>query len=193
MSAATTQPTVQKRFMADTAKHVMTVLHNDGLYRHLRFRQPDTSVYWFDVITWPGNLVIRGDMGTYAFARLDDMFEFFRSGAGINPGYWGEKVTAGETKRYDEDYAHQAAQEYLEEWAEHEDANTVGRVRQLLRELIADDAAADESEFRHGLSRIGEPFGDFWWEGDFRPHTAHFLWCCWAIRHAVTAFSEVAP
>ena len=191
--SAQTMPTAEERFAADTTDHVMTVLHNDGLYRHLRFKKADSSTYWFDVITWPGNLVIRGDMGTFAFARLDDMFEFFASGAGINPGYWGEKVTAGDITRYDEDYAHQAAQEYLDEWAEDESSrDRVGYVRQLFRELLDDDDAADEGEFRHGLARIGEPFGDFWWEGDFRPHTVHFLWCCWAIRHAVTAFRAVS-
>lgn len=184
---ATTMPTVQERFEADTAKHELTVLHNDGLYRHLRFRQPDTSIYWFDVVTWPGNLTIRGDMGTFVFTRLEDMFEFFRGDVGINPGYWGEKVTAGEITRYDEDYARQAAQEYLDEWAEHEgDTDRVRYARRLLQELIADDDSADEANFRLGLSRIGDPFGDFWWEADLCPHTVQFLWCCWAVRHAVT-------
>lgn len=191
MSTLTT-PTAQERFQADTAKHAMTVLHDDGLYRHLRFRRPDTSIYWFDVITWPGNLTIRGDMGTFVFTRLDDMFEFFRSGTGINPGYWGEKVTAGETTRYDEEYARHTAAEYLEEWAEQEESERADRTRQMLGELIANDESSDESEFRHGLSQIGEPFGDFWWEADFRRPTIHFLWCCWAIRHAVTEFDEAA-
>jgi hypothetical protein len=193
--SAETMPTVQERFVSDTADHEMTVLHNDGLYRHLRFKKPDSSTYWFDVITWPGSLTIHGDMGTYMFSRLEDMFEFFRSGVGINPGYWGEKVKAGDITRYDEDYARQSAQEYLDEWAEYEDPNRVGYVRQLFRELLADDDSADEGNFRHGLARIGEPFGDFWWEADFHPHTVQFLWSCWAVRHAVTVteFKPVQP
>src|SRR5580692_6155935 len=94
---------VAECFQRDTANHEMTVLHDDGLYRHLRFmqvitdeltgKQSRSSFYWFDLVTWPGNLVINGDMETFAFARSDDMFGFFR-GDRINPGYWAEKVRA---------------------------------------------------------------------------------------------------
>lgn len=191
MSAETAMPTVQERFVGDTAKHEMTVLHNDGLYRHLRFKRPDTYMYHFDVVTWPGYLTITGDMDTFTFARLEDMFEFFRSGVGINPGYWGEKVKAGTYKRYDEDYAHQAAVEHLDEWAGHVDPSRAAWARQQLQELIQDTDSQGESEFRYGLSRIGEPFGDWWWESDLHPNTFQFLWCCWAIRHAVNTFDAV--
>lgn len=84
-----------ERFAKDTANHVMTVLHDDGLYRHLRFRDPGSSFYWFDIVTWPGSLAIRGDCGGFMFSRTDDMFEFFRrngNSRGINPGYWSEKL-----------------------------------------------------------------------------------------------------
>src|SRR5947208_10170763 len=38
------------RFARDTAKHEMTVAHNDGLYRHLKFRNTEHSyLYWFDL------------------------------------------------------------------------------------------------------------------------------------------------
>jgi len=69
-----------ERFKRDTKDHEMTVLHEDGLYRHLRFRKPagGYSEYWFDLVTWPGVLVIRGDMETFAFSRTEDMLAFFR-------------------------------------------------------------------------------------------------------------------
>ncbi|MFI8206832.1 hypothetical protein [Streptomyces sp. NPDC085937] len=87
------------RFAADTAGHQMTVLHDDGLYRHLLFRDPQHSFYWFELITTPGQLVFSGDGDSYVFRRTTDMFEFFRSGIyrdgslNINPGYWSEKLT----------------------------------------------------------------------------------------------------
>lgn len=102
-----------ERFASDTATHEMTVLHDDGLYRHLRFtrvvtdektgKRSKSSLYWFDLVTWPGCLAINGDCGACTFSRVTDMFEFFR-GSRINPGYWAEKVR-GETtvKSYDED------------------------------------------------------------------------------------------
>jgi hypothetical protein len=84
---------IAERFARDTKDHQMQVLRDDGLYRHLRFRRPrtQTSAYWFDLITWPGRLTVDGDCGTFTFARLTDMFEFFRGGR-INPGYWAEKI-----------------------------------------------------------------------------------------------------
>ena len=47
-------PAARERFQADVARHGMTVLRDDGLYRHLRFRRPDCSAYWFDLLTAPG-------------------------------------------------------------------------------------------------------------------------------------------
>lgn len=85
-----------ERFKRDTAQHVMTVLHDDGLYRHLRFGNPGSSFYWFDIVTWPGSLAFRGDMdGGYIFSRVTDMFMFFRRNGnshGINPHYWAQKL-----------------------------------------------------------------------------------------------------
>lgn len=102
---------IAERFARDTATHELTVLRDDGMYRHLKFRgvaklkdgsTSPSSFYWFDLITWPGNLVVNGDCGSYHLARIPDMFEFFR-GHDINPQYWAEKVRAGKTSRYSQD------------------------------------------------------------------------------------------
>ncbi len=107
---------IRERFERETAEHVMTVLHDDGLYRHLRFQQEfwqvpwankqRTSMYWFEIVTAPGMLTFNGDGDSFTFRRLDDMFEFFRGPVGsINPGYWAEKITSGRDgiERYDRD------------------------------------------------------------------------------------------
>lgn len=59
------------------ADQVMTIEHDEGVYRHLVFRQPGSSIYWLEIITWPGGLTIAGDMATMTFRRLPDMLEFF--------------------------------------------------------------------------------------------------------------------
>lgn len=113
-------------FARDASTHQMTVLRDDGLYRHLRFlrmmeqedgtRKP-TSFYWFDIITWPGVLTVTGDMETFVFARVDDMFEFFR-GHKPNPGYWAEKLRApqpAQVKRYSEDKFKEHVTDYVDE------------------------------------------------------------------------------
>jgi hypothetical protein len=82
----------RERFEQETAEHEMTVLRDDGLYRHLRFQRPGTSIYWFDLVTWPGRLVICGDCGDLMFSRLRDMFEFFgpdSSRGGFEDARWG--------------------------------------------------------------------------------------------------------
>jgi hypothetical protein len=94
---------IAERFARETNTHVMEVLHDDGLYRHLRcqgrvWRPPlaqplKTSFFWFEIITVPGSLTFRGDGDSFVFARVTDMFEFFR-GQRVNPGYWAEKLTS---------------------------------------------------------------------------------------------------
>ena len=85
--------TLVDQFNRDIEHHQMTVLHDEGLYRHIRFQNPGNSMYWFDLITWPGSLTIKGDMGTWTFSRLTDMFEFFTGH--INTSYWAEKLDNG--------------------------------------------------------------------------------------------------
>ena len=90
---------IAERFARETAEHEMTILHDDGLYRHVRFMGSNDSAYWFDLITVPGSLVFRGDGESFVFARIKDMFEFFRSNPDrtthrISPDYWAEKLTS---------------------------------------------------------------------------------------------------
>lgn len=106
-----------QRFQRETAGHEMTVLHDDGLYRHLRFVNPESSCYWFEVVTWPGSLAIRGDVDGLVFARITDMFEFFR-GKHINPGYWAEKTPDCGTslKEYSEDVLKAEVESHLADY-----------------------------------------------------------------------------
>jgi len=79
----------------------MEVLKDEGVYRHLSFTKNGSRDYQFDLHTWPGYLCVSGDMGTYVFSRISDMFNFFIMGDNdfnskhvINPGYWAEKLQA---------------------------------------------------------------------------------------------------
>lgn len=88
------RPFTPKDFLKDVRNHQMTIINDDGgVCRYLRFKQPNTSNRYFDITTWNGHLCISGDMGTYVFSRLFDMFEFFRDDKlRVNYGYWGEKL-----------------------------------------------------------------------------------------------------
>lgn len=97
-------------FLKDVATHEMQLLRDDGVYRHLRFKRPGTVCMYFDLITWPGFLCYTGDMGTFVFTRLRDMFEFFRTDREyaqrrgdrqlfVDHGYWSEKLVAVDGQR----------------------------------------------------------------------------------------------
>lgn len=122
----------EQQFLNDVAKHQMVVMRDDGVNRHIRFKNPGTSCMYFDLITWPGCLCYTGDMGTYVFQRLEDMFKFFRTDRDyrndpnklyINLGYWTEKLIAvdgnrsgGKVKEFDEDKFRRVINEYRVKW-----------------------------------------------------------------------------
>jgi len=131
---------VAARFARDTAKHVMTALHEDGLYRHLRFAAPEGGFYWYDLITTPYTLIFRGDGEAFVFTidATEDMFVLFRKSSykgSINLGYWSEKLRSNQDSAtaYSEDLFKQevakdlelAEEDYpgiTEAWAEHLDS-----------------------------------------------------------------------
>lgn len=119
----------EDRFLRDVSEHEMTIVRDDGVSRHIRFKKPRTNCYFFDLITWPGHLCVSGDCGTYVFSRLDDMFEFFRVDRThsvckdrqlyINKQYWAEKVVSecrhGGIKEYSEDKFRAQIKDYFDQ------------------------------------------------------------------------------
>jgi hypothetical protein len=130
-------PEIAARF----ANHQMTALHEDGLYRHLRFEGTADSPfggYPFELITWPYNLVVKSGW-TFHFDidATPDMFDLFRRTAfsgRINPGYWAEKVRAGrdEVKGFDPDLMKAEIASTIAQWMR-DDLDT--RVEKHAKEL----------------------------------------------------------
>lgn len=88
----------REEFEQNIAEHELTILHDDDIYRHIRMRRPDHNHQWYELISSPNLLTYNGDMGTFVFAREEDMFRFFNADEGreINPQYWREKLVAHE-------------------------------------------------------------------------------------------------
>lgn len=196
-------PDVEKataeRFRRDTAEHVMTVLHADGLYRHLRCARPESSMYWFEVVTWPGALALRGDVdGRPVFSRLDDMFQFFRSGNGrINPQYWAEKLgDPSAVESYSEDRFKEYVNEALAEaeaeypgvtaaWADHMEWEACADFEDQARSALRD------FEFTPDGAEGVEPFRfEDTWEWDLTDWSWSYLWACHAIVWAIARYDE---
>lgn len=184
------------RFIRDTENHKMTIIRAEGVNRHLRFRNPECSAYWFDIVTWPGVLCINGDMGTYVFSRLNDMFEFFSvmpERYPINPGYWAEKIIARDKHdSIDEFDVEKFRRVIADVWASRMD--DVEERERLDDELLlsVDDSMTREEAFilaaEYEVNGV-YPFRDIW-EYTCKKYTFHYLWNCFAIPYAIKTFKE---
>jgi hypothetical protein len=193
------------RFSADIASHTVTVLRDDGLYRHLRCRRDDSYVYGFDVITWPGYLAYTGDMGCFVFTRLPDMFGFFRGRreALVDRGYLAEKCVAGDktdgVREYSADLFRRAVKTDFDSYAEDlDDVDRADMWSEIETEVLprSDDglqmAVQSALDFVYrghdGCQHV--PFTDFW-EHRLEDYTTRFWWCCYAIPWAIKQYDAL--
>lgn len=195
----------EERFFTDIKDHEMIVRKDEGVYRHLTFKRPNSNTYRFDLVTWPGFLAFTGDMGDQIFSRLDDMFVFFRNGKdldergvlGINPCYWGEKLKAksiyGGYDEYDSDKFMEIVQEDFFnhfETKEGEDEN----IDYIWQEVKEDALLHSEHEYQaHVWARYfkckGFYFSDFW-EHDLKSHTFYYIWSLYAIVWGIQQYDH---
>lgn len=184
---------VKERFQKSVIEHEMIVVRNDGVHRHLTFKSPRTYNYHFHITTWPGYLAISGDVGCYVFARLPDMFRFFR-GDGINPDYWGEKLQAiernGGYREFSEELFHEAVKSDFDQWDFDDDEQKAKAWAALQDSDLSEDSnpESQESAVRAAMDYkcpvTGNGFSDFW-DHQLQDHTFRFLWCCYAVRWAI--------
>jgi hypothetical protein len=213
------QPT-QKYFLKNVSNHSMSVLLDNGVYRHLSFSNNGSFNQKFDIVTWPGFLAYSGDMGCFVFSRLDDMFEFFRNDKDkkelqINPSYWGEKLEATERtngfKEYSPERFESLVNEKVDEWIEElkEEYDSSEEIADALRESIKKEVlnyAHDDEYKAHEVlrdftfyfnKRANAPkngtileFHDTW-EWELKDYTYRFIWCCYAIVWAIQKFDAL--
>lgn len=178
-----------EQFARDTANHQMVVLHEDGLYRHLRFTDRCTP---FELITWPFNLVVKAGW-TFHFDidATEDMFTLFRRTAltgEINPDYWSEKVRAGRDKIEDfsDDLFEQQVKQHVAA-AIRDGSAPRGIGAEVTRDIFEWGDISHEAGARAELQAFsyeGWTFGETQ-EWDFSDYTPGFLHCCCAIRRGI--------
>ncbi len=188
---------IEDRFLADVKDHQMTIIKEDGVHRHVRFAQPRSSCMRFDLITWPGHLCYTGDMGTYVFTRLFDMFEFFRRAKkdyAIDFRYWAEKVEAADkgdgVKKFSfekftreiNDWIDRREEEYKPDDDEPEQIELHKAAFVELREAIKDDVlSADENDVRaFDAANDFEHSGDAW-QAAFGPKSKFAFYDFWEV------------
>lgn len=203
------EPT-EKSFLKDVSKHEMAVKLDNGIYRHLCFSQPNSSNMWFDIVTWPGFLAYTGDMGGFVFARLPDMFEFFRNSRQddplyVNLTYWGEKLEAvdrdgskGNYKEFDPERMRKHIEEHVAEWIE-EEGLTRDEAEELRAEIENDihpflddgphEAYRAVRDFSFKQNHRTYEFHDAW-EWGCEEYTFRYIWCCYALAWAIKQYDS---
>jgi hypothetical protein len=190
-------------FLKDVRDHRMTIKQDDGVYRHLIFRaSTDSWNQWFEIVTWPGMLTIHGDMGTWSFARVEDMFGFFRSSDSlkINADYWREKIESesrfgGPSKRFDHDAFHRNVIDSLPGYnlTEKEHAEVIEALKDVVfREQEEYSVRRALVSFEHRLS-TGSSFGfSDAWEISGDEFSFHYLWCLYAIVWGIQQYDVLS-
>jgi hypothetical protein len=183
------------QFIEQTKNHKLTVIKDDGLYRHLRVSIPGYGICesW-NIHTWPGYLAMVGDMGDWVFQRTEDMLCFFRNRKGelsINPMYWAEKLQAQEREGFEAfsiDRFHKQIEECAIEACEVETFEDVPKNKKddLWSLLNSDDEYEAVSAVRD-FDCDWLSLDDFW-EHDCKEIRDRFLFACYAIAWTVILY-----
>ena len=195
-------PTLEQ-FLKDVAHHQLTVNLDRGVFRDITIANPNTMEMHYNITTRPGYLMITGDMGDFIFQRANDMFGFFRpqSGYYINPGYWGEKVEAGVISEFDIDTANSSVQGYLTNFLEDldlsdpENREKSKQALEAVTSFISGTQGSGELDFWNEINSWdadeagGMDLTDFF-EAPTTKSTFRYIWCCYAIVHAIKLYDE---
>lgn len=198
-------------FLSDVKDHSIEIISDEGLYKHIKFSMNGSSVYRFDLITWPGKLCIDGDCGTYVFARVPDMFGFFRTrpdrsdnktGLFINPSYWGEKLNSIGTnagyKEFSDELFEKAVRKYFDNYIvpslEEGDDDFAKEIWEKIEEEVLsslDDGEHTAYDAIHSFNYEGIEFIDFYdYCGGCEVYTFHYIWCLYAIVWGIKKYDE---
>jgi hypothetical protein len=190
---------IRDQFVKDIAQHQIDIQLDQGAFRHVVFKRPNTIHQLFSLTTTPGRLVFGGDMGCFVFERTGDMFAFFRRDIDRfdpNLGYWHEKLVAVDRRGGSMIPSVEKFRENLEQYIEQYDDLTgaeIGEVRDFIDEAVTlfqfecpYDAyvAVGNFELRDYLF-----FTDFF-ETSNDDYTISYLWACHAIQWGIAKYDK---
>lgn len=207
---------IEKRFLNDIKEHEMKIENDNEVFRSILFKKPDSSYYYFRITTWPNNLCISGDMGTFVFSRVYDMFDFFimdkddfnykQDGSlAINEGYWHEKLQSedkhSKALKFDsekfEKYITKLFNEYVRdnEGYTEEDKESCLEALQELFESSNEHEAMDSvysKKWADGDCPLQEDFSSYLQDGGIDPtdYSLHYIWCLYAIVWGIHQYKK---
>lgn len=163
--------------------HKIQCLLDNGLYRHWRCGRDKSSVYQFHIVTFPGRLIVAGDVGFLALEREPDMLPWCR-GSLESTSYFAEKVPRSiQTEEWSDDVARAWV---LEEREDDPESMTAALVANLLNAL-----EMGEAEFKTTLADSDLLHGCDW--PRFTDYTSEFLWCREAVRWFLANLPTATP
>lgn len=194
----------EEQFLRDVKDHGIEIINDNDIHRHVIFRTPGSSIYWFELITWPDALCINGDCGSYVFSRVKDMFRFFRESDGskgltINPRYWGEKLQAADTSsgfmEFDKNSFIERVKEHFDNFVEsHPELDEKNELWETIEDEVLfysdneHEAYSAVNNFDHFIGNDVFEFSDFFDDGGTETYTARYLWCLYAIVWGISQY-----
>lgn len=191
----------KERFLDDVKDHEMEIIKDEGVYRHIIFKRPESSTYRFDIHTWPWYLCISGDMGCWVFLRIEDMFGFFIGETTtfddkyvINPCYWEEKIQSvskfgGPAKEFSKEVFEERVREYAEEYFEFDEEKKKECLNELEFSVLS---YMDDVHPQVLYERLWNfSFGDFRFDEPpcAEKYTFHYIWICYAIVWGILKYN----
>jgi hypothetical protein len=180
----------KENFLENIKNHKIEIIQDNGVYRHLQFSKGCFDQR-FDIVTWPGHLCYTGDMGSYLFSRVEDMFTFFRrDDLSINTGYWAEKCLAAGThdgiSEYNQENAEKIIRDHLNDY------EAPDKTRQEAISIISNDSE-HECSLRNAISDMEHDtegiFNDFW-ETNLHVRPYRYVWCCYALVWGISVYDK---
>lgn len=214
MSPSSTTPTARAEAAAalvarSTAGHELSIVRDDGLYRHMRWAHPESHMYEVELVTWPGGMAVRGDIHDgYVFhlnvpGEQPDILAHFRGEP--DPATWASMLTV--PRECVTWYSAEILRRHIEGAVE--DAIELDEEPEELREAVEEglltaltgnedeqntrwDAAEHEEADRTLLDQFeyeGFCFEDTY-EWDLQDWSPWYMWACHAIRAIIRAYDE---
>ncbi|AIZ01744.1 hypothetical protein ArV1_056 [Arthrobacter phage vB_ArtM-ArV1] len=198
---STQRPEVLRRFNSDMEGGKLTLVHDSGLHRYLTFRPRKGNFCWFDIITSPGQLTIRGDMGDFVFVREPDMLRDFFS-RDVNPHYWREKLVAQDVSTPAWQYERDLFRKYVAQHFWDRRTQYTPDVAAALWEEIRQTGPLDDWTDAHDATSAWNALTSFTseqapgyryepdYEEEFHDYSFQYLWCCHAVLSVCRAYRE---
>ncbi len=191
-----------EQFLDDVKTHRMEIIQDNGLFRHIRFERPDDRYHMhFTLTTWPCHLCVTGDMGTFVFHQIDDMFNFFqlkrlaerpKETVFKKTAYWAEKCICEDRyihlQQFDRDRLRKAVKDAFDAHFEAPESEAANHCwKKLEWEVLDAENGWGANQKALDFDQDGFKLTDFG-ENNLESFTYQFIWSLYAIAWGIEQY-----